>query len=185
MRPFSPPEGEEKRKKYFIIIGVLAIVAIVIGFLALSNLFDSNEGRSSEIDIQTLGFSQFDLSESEITPADNSLLRLKIANPENKEYEDVKIQLATKSGKIDMRPVNSRVRKSYSENSYEDEEYLLTVTTPLGLAEWEETRLYSFYIGGDPDPGVSSITIKIEVRAIGDGEILDNRAFRLTIKSEA
>lgn len=182
MRPFSPPDGEKDWKKYGIIIGVLAVVVIVVGFLAFSNVFDSKETHNG-MEGQKLHFSEFQITKKEIKSNENAILRLEIANPENKFYRKVEIQLATEASEIRMNSTNPIVRENFSEISNGDGE-VLTVTTPMGLGEGEETRCYSFYIGKDLEPGYIRTTLKIDVRAIGDGEILDNRTFKLTVVSK-
>lgn len=181
MRPLSPPSRKKDWKRYGIIIGIFAVIAIVVGFLAFSNVFDTN--RSQAMEGRKLHFSQFKLTKEKITSDENALLKLKIVNPENKFYSDVQIQLAAKAPEIRMDSTNTIVRENYSEISNRNGN-ILTVNTPMGLGEGEETRLYSFYIGKDLEPGTVRTTLKIEVRAIGDGEILDNRSFQLTITSK-
>lgn len=177
MRPGTPLKGGEGWKKRSLIIGAV-IIGIVIAILVISNwpILRSEEG---------LYFSKVTLQDKKISTEENTLLEIEVYNPENRFYENIDIQIATRASKLEITPTNPGVESKYENRTENNEmEYLLTVSTPLGLAIEEKTRLYTFYVGGSLSPGVNEATFRFEALLIANDKPMDNRELKLELVRE-
>lgn len=179
MRP-STPDMEREQKIRALIIGLI-IIGIIAGYFILSDLLASNPQSTKK---EKIYFSKASLDSKTISPGDNASLYLKIRNRTENYYEDVRIQISTKSPYISMDCKNKDVEKKENKSVKENEtEYLLTIFPPIGLAEGGETKLYPFEIGGTPAPGTDSMVVTLEARAMIGNEIIDTKPFELEITS--
>lgn len=177
MRPGSSPGGEEGWKKRSLIIGAL-IIGIVVVILAISNWPAPEEEEDPY-------FSTVTLEEKEISMGENTILKTEVYNPENRFYENIDIQIATRATELNITPTNPKVDCKYENQTKDNEiEYLLTVSTPLGLSVEEKSRLYSFYIGGSLSPGVDQATFGFEVILIANDQVMDNVELKLRLVRE-
>ena len=184
MRPTSS-EGSSKANRFrLIVIGVI-IIAIVAGIIVTLNSVSFDDGEDSSSSEKPY-FSKAELVKSDIVSGDNTLIILEVTNPSSEFYEKVEIKLSTDYSKIEMRPTNRNI-EYISENangSADGTGHSIVISTPLGLAEHESTRTYSFEITGSLSSGTISSTHRVEATVLMDDQKMDNRAFKLTISSK-
>ncbi|KXB05298.1 hypothetical protein AKJ49_01095 [candidate division MSBL1 archaeon SCGC-AAA382A03] len=182
MRPGEPSKNRIlkhiTRRRLYLIIGILAIVFLVIGYLTYTDnspLFQKN----------TLYISESKLQKNEISQKENTLLKIKVNNKSGKNYENVIVQITTKTPRLEISPTNKEIKTKYENKILQrgEHEYLLNTYIPLGLGKGEESRLHSFEITGNLYPGLLSMKVEIEVRIIGNGEKTDSKNFQLKINS--
>lgn len=184
MRPSTTGKERLWDSRIFL-IGIVVLAAVAVSLVAYNYMH--SEGRDKESQKPKIPyFYKAELRESEISPEENTLLMIGISNPKDQVYGNVRIQLSTYSAMIHLKPTNPRVEMEYGQDSTPEgkQKHTLDLIDPLGLGRYENTRLYTFSVGGDLPSGHLSTTVEIESRAIVDGNITDKKSFRLTLKSE-
>ncbi len=167
MRP-SAPEGENKRRiQRALIIGVI-IILLLAGYVLLSNYEISQNEKSLRI-------SEAKLQSKSISPEENTHLKIRVSNTTDTSYDNLGIQVATSCSKLKI---------SYGDKvaTEENKENRLTIPTQI-LRDGEKTKLYAFDISGELFPGLSSMTVKINIRVITENEVKDEREFNITIEN--
>lgn len=169
MKPVSSG-GRRKWRSRLVVISILVIIIIAVGAFLFFSL-GSSESPSKPY------FSKVTLEDKEIREGEITLLKVRVRNPGENTYENNKIQLVSFSPKVKMQFTNENVTQV-------GDEYRLTV--PIrDLRPEMGTYSYTFDVGGSLYPGVVSMTVRIEVRVLSDGDILDKRVFDLKIRSKS
>ena len=141
----------------------LALILIVVALI--SAVFFFTPGK---------GFFDIELESREISAALGTAIHLKVRNPTEKDYEDVRIQLATKS------PYLTFYYPGVPFAQVNDEKQL---TIQIGLLRHdEETRKYVVDITGELPPNTVSMEVQMVVRLLMNDEKTEERIYTLKIR---
>lgn len=169
MRPISEDIERKTQSRWFIIAVIILIFAISIGLWWVFQPDGQESGNKPY-------FSKLKLTDKKISADENTLLKVQVKNPGNKNYDDLSIEISTDY---------SRLRIFYDENHRipsGNESSSMSLSTK-SLRQGMETYLYTFDVGGSLCPGLVSMKVEVDVNLLSGSDSLDEETITLEVKS--